>query len=76
MLGACYLTEHTAGLERLYEIGAEIETYRTPEEMVQKLARLTGDAPRRRRMREAAQRRALAEHSVSRTLASIMDALS
>ena len=33
MLGACYLTEWTAGLEHMYELGKEIETYRTPEEL-------------------------------------------
>src|SRR5205085_4456449 len=33
MLGACYLTEWTEGLEKLYELGTEIETYRTTEEL-------------------------------------------
>ena len=33
MLGACYLTEWTEGLDDLYELGTEIETYKTAEEM-------------------------------------------
>jgi hypothetical protein len=76
MLGACYLTEWTQGLEHLYEIGAEIEAYRTPEELVAKLGALSRDPVRRRRMRERAQQRALADHSVARTLTRIRERLS
>jgi hypothetical protein len=68
MVGACYLTEWTAGLAELYDLGAEIETYRTPEELAAKVRDLQGDPARRRRMRERAQRRALAEHGAARTL--------
>jgi hypothetical protein len=68
MLGACYLTEWTAGLGELYELGTEIETYRTPEELAAKVDELKADPARRRRMRERAQRRALEEHSTARTL--------
>ena len=68
MLGACYLTEWTAGLEQLYDIGTEIETYRTPEELAETLTRLARDSARRQTMRKLGQRRALTEHSVSRTL--------
>lgn len=75
MLGACYLTEWTEGVERLYELGAEIETYRTPEEMVAKLAELSGDSRRRNAMRERAQRRALSDYSVPRTLKRISEML-
>ncbi len=75
MMGACYLTEWTAGIETLYEPGVEIETYRTAGELVVKLRELTGDVPRRRAMREQAQRRALSEHSVSRSIARIISHL-
>jgi hypothetical protein len=68
MLGACYLTEQTAGLGELYELGAEIETYRTAEELAAKLDELTSDPPRRRSLRERGQRRALEEHSAARSL--------
>ena len=68
MLGACYLTEWTEGLELLFDLGQEVEAYRTPEEMAVKIEELKRDAPRRRRMREKAQKRALSEHSVGRSL--------
>jgi len=68
MLGACYLTEWTAGLNDLYEIGVDIDCYRTPEELCGKLSELRRDQSRRRLMRERAQRRALEEHSVARSM--------
>jgi hypothetical protein len=71
MLGACYLSEWTQGLERMYELGKEIETYRTPEELIGKLAQLRKDPARRSVMRMQAQRRALADHSVARSVARI-----
>lgn len=71
MLGACYLTEWTEGLDHLYNLGSEIESYRTPEEMCAKIDELKDDKVRRRRMRERAQRRALADHSVARSLGRI-----
>jgi Glycosyl transferases group 1 len=71
MLGACYLTEWTEGVEKMYELGAEVETYRTPEELSAKLAELKQDSSRRRAMRERAQRRALHEHALGRSVARI-----
>jgi len=75
MLGACYLTEWTAGLEKLYEPGREVECYRTAEEMSFKIGELKRDPVRRRRMRESAQRRALSDHSITRTLMRICSRL-
>jgi hypothetical protein len=71
MLGACHLTEWTEGLEHLFEVGGEIETYRTAEELSGKLGELTADLERRRSMRARAQRRALEEHCVGRSIARI-----
>ena len=71
MLGACYLTEWTEGLEHMYELGTEIETYRTADELSSKLSELERDHSRRSKMRNRAQRRALAHHSVARSIASI-----
>jgi|SRR5579862_104344 len=71
MLGACYLTEWTEGLEVLYELGTEIETYRTADELSEKLAELRKNPQRRRAMRDRAQRRALTDHSASRSLTRI-----
>ena len=71
MLGACYLTEWTEGLEHMYELGKEIETYRTAEELASKLSELRVDPERRISMRERAQRRALSDFSVARSIACI-----
>ena len=71
MLGACYLTEWTEGLEHMYELGKEIETYRTAEELTSKLTQLCVDPERRISMRERAQRRALSDFSVARSIACI-----
>lgn len=71
MLGACYLTEWTEGLEHMYELGKEIETYRTAEELTSKLSELRVDPERRISMRERAQRRALSDFSVARSIACI-----
>ncbi len=75
MLGACYLTEHTEGVAALYEVGREIETYRTPTELVDKLGELTADASRRQALRRCAQQRALRDHSVPVSLGRIRDRL-
>ena len=75
MLGACYLTEWAPGLDRLYEPGNEIETYRDAAELAEKLRALQADAPRRRRLRAAGQRRALAEHTIPRTIRQIAEHL-
>lgn len=74
MVGACYLTEWTAGLSELYELGSEIETYKTPEELAAKVEELKRDPSRRRGLRERGQRRAL-EHSVARSLKRIVHQL-
>ena len=68
MLGACYLTEWTEGLPHLYELGEEIESYRSADELREKLAQLRRDSARRQRMRRLAQRRALERHTVAATL--------
>jgi hypothetical protein len=75
MMGACYLTEWAEELEHMYTIGVEIETYRTAEDMVEKIRHLERDPVRRARMRASAQQRALTEHSVPRSLERIFDNL-
>lgn len=68
MMGGCYLTEWTEGLEHLYDLGEEIETYRTAEEMVEKIQFLESEPQKRRKMRCSAQRRALEQHSVAKSI--------
>jgi hypothetical protein len=75
MAGACYLTEWAPELEHLYELGDEIETFRTAEELKEKIDELKRDPERRLRMRKAAQARALSEHSVPRSFARIRERL-
>lgn len=75
MLGACYLTEHCEGVSRLYDVGREIETYRTPAELADKLGELTADLSRRQALRRRAQERALRDHSVPVTLGRIRERL-
>jgi hypothetical protein len=75
MLGACYLTEHTAGIEHLYDTGKEIETYHSAAELADKLKQLLADAPKRKRLRLAGQRRALSEHTVAAGLGKICSRL-
>lgn len=75
MMGACYLTESTQGLSELYNLGEEIETYSTPEEMVEKIKMLLADVAKRKEMRYQAQKRALSEHSIANSLAKITNAL-
>lgn len=75
MLGACFLTEWTEGLDTLYELGVEIETYRDAPELVAKAHALFADPARRRRMRVAAQRRALTDHSVGQSIERIAQKL-
>jgi spore maturation protein CgeB len=75
MLGACYLTEACPGLDQLFEPGREIETYRDAAELVGKARALLADAPRRRALRLAGQRRVLAEHTLGRSLEKIAIAL-
>jgi len=75
MLGACYLSEWTEGLEQLYDLGTEIETYRTAEELVAKLEMLADDRARRHALRRLGQRRALTDHSVACALHRIIDRL-
>ena len=71
MMGACYLTEWTEGLEHLYELGKEIETYRTPEEMIEKIKMLNSDSWKRKKIRCQGQSKALTEHNILKSLEKI-----
>ena len=75
MAGAAYLTEAAPELPFLYDLGKEIEVYSSPEELVETTNRLLGDPSKRQAMRLAAQRRALSDHSVARTMDKIAERL-
>lgn len=72
MMGACYLTEYAPGLETMYALGDEIETYRDADEMVDKIRMLRADPVKRRAMRQLGQRRALGDHSVAESVRRIL----
>ncbi|HEY9156264.1 MAG TPA: glycosyltransferase, partial [Opitutaceae bacterium] len=75
MAGACYLTEWTEDLPHWYEIGRDIETYRSVEELVDKLKMLESSSDRRRSLRENGQRRAANELTIGRSFEKITQAL-
>lgn len=75
MLGACYLVERAPGLEDLYDPGTEIETYGDPAELVEKAMWLRREPARRADLRRLGQRRALADHTLARSLVRIADRL-
>ncbi len=68
MAGACYLTEWTEGIDHLYDCGREIETYRNAEELVEKVNRLEAEPETRLKLRQNGQKRALADHTLTKTM--------
>jgi Glycosyl transferases group 1 len=75
MMGACYLTEWTEGLEELYELGEEIETYRNSEEMVEKINYLNRYPEKRKSLRVKGQKKALEMHSIPTSINKIISYL-
>ena len=75
MLGACYLTEYTEGIEQLYEPGKEIELYKEAEDLVEKIKELRADGPKRKSLKINGQKRALQDHSISQSLNKILSKL-
>ncbi len=63
MCRTCYLTGHTDEITAFYEIGREIDTYQTPEELVDKTRFYLAHPDAAERLREAGYRRALASHT-------------
>lgn len=64
MLGACYLTEYTEGLENLYDIGNEIMVYHTVDELANQIAGLQKNKMLRKKLRVGGQKRALETHCI------------
>ncbi len=71
MLGACYLTEYTEGLDQLYHLGEEIETYKDHIELNEKINTLKKDSKKRIKLRENGQKAALNNHSIVESLRKI-----
>src|SRR5690606_7883114 len=75
MLGACYLTEWTAGIEQLYDIQKEILTYNNSETLYEQIQRLRKDSTLRKHIRKQGQWRALRTHSIPETLDKLLKKL-
>ena len=66
MCRCCYLTGHTDEIEEFYEAGKEIETYRTPEELVEKAGFYLKNPAAAEKLRGAGCQRALRDHTWDR----------
>ncbi len=71
MLGACYLTEWTEGIEEMYQLGQEIEAYHSASELVEKCSLLISNAEKRTELRRKGQIKALEELGIPKTLRKI-----
>lgn len=73
MLGACYLTEWTPGLDKLYDLEEEIWTYKSVEELAEKVLILKNNTKKRASLRKKGQQKSLHKHSISNSLKMIND---
>ena len=72
MLGACYLTEWTEGLDQLYDLDKEIFTYNSIDELFAKSEVLMKDKNLRQSLRVNGQKRSLSDHSIPTLLKKII----
>jgi len=63
MSRTCYLTGHSDEITEFYDVGREIDTYRTPDELVDKTQFYLRHQEAAERMREAGYCRARRQHS-------------
>jgi spore maturation protein CgeB len=63
MSRTCYLTGHNEEIGEFYDIGREIDTYTTPDELINKTRFYLGRPEAAERLRESGYRRALREHT-------------
>jgi hypothetical protein len=68
MMGACYLTEYTEGLNNLYHLGKEIETYTNADELIYKCNELINSPAKRKELRIHGQKKALDFHAIPSSL--------
>lgn len=66
MCRTCYLTGHTDEIGEFYDVGKEIDTYRTPDELVDKARYYLSHAEAAERLREAGFQRARRDHTWQR----------
>lgn len=75
MLGACYLTEWTEGIDELYDLGTEIEVYKTTEDLLSKIDYLKHTNAKRNQLRVNGQRRALEKNAIPVSISKIITCL-
>lgn len=63
MCWTCYLTGYTDEIAEFYELGKEVDTYRTPEELADKTKFYLAHPAEVERVREAGYQRALRDHT-------------
>jgi len=63
MCRVCYLTGYTEEITEFYEVGREIDTYRTPDELVDKCRFYLGNTAAAERLRDAGFLRARRDHT-------------
>jgi spore maturation protein CgeB len=63
MSRTCYLTGHSDEITEFYDVGREVDTYRSPDELVDKARFYLRHHEVAERMREAGYRRALRDHT-------------
>ncbi|MGI4019962.1 MAG: glycosyltransferase family protein [Janthinobacterium lividum] len=68
MLGACYLTEWAPGLDFLYDLGTDVETYKNEDEFIYKADLLLADSEKRKQLKINGQTRALKHHTIAQSL--------
>ena len=66
MCRTCYLTGHSDEIMEFYEIGKEIDTYQSPDELVEKTRFYLAHPGAAEELREAGHRRALRDHTWKR----------
>ena len=66
MCRTCYITGHSAEIAEFYEVGREIETYGSAEELIDKTRFYLEHGDAAEKLREAGFRRALKDHTWQR----------
>lgn len=66
--GCCYLTEHNPDVERVFEIGKEVLTYRGMKEAAAQVKRMEKEPETARGIGQAARKRVLSEHTWAKRL--------
>jgi spore maturation protein CgeB len=63
MSGACYLAQHLDELAEYYRLGEEIDTFRSKDELLEKVRLYLGSPDRAEALRRAGRERALRDHT-------------